>query len=248
MPTVQLGIITTTQVADTSANPNTVAYRDSSANLNAAIVTGTALVTTGSYTGKPVTQTASFTAGSATHYLCDCTSGNLTATLPLASASAGVVYTFIKIDSTSHTLTVSTVSGSSVVSSQYGKVTVISDGTTWWSDGISGNAITGSTITGTTITATSSLVTGGNFAGTVVAKTANFTADGATDYVCNCTSGNITATLPSASSNVGVTYYFMKTDSSSNTLTVSTVTGNGTTSTQYARLRAVSDGTTWWCA
>lgn len=71
--------------------------------------------------------------------------------------------------------------------------------------------------------------------------------------VCDATSGAITATLPSAASAAGREYVIKKKDSSANAVTLK---GNGSelidgantkaVTTQYATIRAQSDGTQWW--
>lgn len=71
--------------------------------------------------------------------------------------------------------------------------------------------------------------------------------------VCDATSGAITATLPSAASAAGREYVIKKKDSSANAVTLK---GNGSelidgantkaTTTQYATIRAQSDGAQWW--
>lgn len=71
--------------------------------------------------------------------------------------------------------------------------------------------------------------------------------------VCDATSGAITATLPSAASAAGREFIVKKKDSSANAVTLK---GNGAelidgantkaTTTQYAIIRAQSDGTQWW--
>lgn len=101
---------------------------------------------------------------------------------------------------------------------------------------------------GNVVNAATSLQTQGNYQGNVVAKSANFTAAAATDYICDATGGNITVTLPAASANTGVAYTFTKKDSSGNSITLTGALGTATTSTQYARLKALSDGTSWFSA
>ena len=71
--------------------------------------------------------------------------------------------------------------------------------------------------------------------------------------VCDATSGAITATLPTAASAAGREYVIKKKDASANAVTLK---GNGAelidgantkaTTTQYATIRAQSDGTQWW--
>ena len=133
MSTTAIGIVTSTINGDTSATPGTLVQRDGSGNIAAATITGTSLVTSGNEVGNVVTKSSSFTAGAATHYLCNATGGAITATLPLASANTGVHYLFVKSDSSGNAITLTSVSGTTSLSSQYAKATVFSDGSTWWS-------------------------------------------------------------------------------------------------------------------
>lgn len=75
----------------------------------------------------------------------------------------------------------------------------------------------------------------------VSSQTTSFTAGNAVVYLCNCTSGNITVTLPSASTVVDRIYIFKKTDSSTNTLTVN----SWAMANQNESLVIVSDGSNW---
>ena len=86
-----------------------------------------------------------------------------------------------------------------------------------------------------------------------VTKTANYTAL-TTDSIilCNATSGNITITLYTAVGNAGRKLTIIKTDSSTNTVTIdgnSTETINGALTqvlfTQHSTLTLVSNGTNW---
>lgn len=74
-----------------------------------------------------------------------------------------------------------------------------------------------------------------------------FTNDSTRVGLFDCTSGNLTCTLPSASAAVGTMFYIQKTDSSLNTLQiVGTVDGaTHTISEQYGSRMLYSDGTTW---
>lgn len=70
-------------------------------------------------------------------------------------------------------------------------------------------------------------------------------------YFMNCTSGNLTFTLPSASANVGLKMTVKRVDSSANTLTVASVSGliEGLATQSLGVSVAVqycSDGTNWW--
>lgn len=85
-------------------------------------------------------------------------------------------------------------------------------------------------------------------------KTSNYTI-GATDTVifANATSGNVTITLPTASSTSGYRFYVKRIDSSSNTCAVArsgsdTIDGQTSVSLdlQYTSLTIVSDGSAWY--
>lgn len=127
--------------ADTSAASSTLAMRDSSGGLAAAALQGSSVSTSGTFAGAPSSQTGNFTAGAATDYICNATSGAITATLPPAASAMGRIYTFVKTDNVNNV----TVKGNgselvngantSVISTQYGKLTAISDGTQWWIKG-----------------------------------------------------------------------------------------------------------------
>jgi hypothetical protein len=133
MSSGSIPLVNSTINYDTTARANTVATRDSQGGLTVATLTASELVTTGGMTGNVVTETASFTAGSATDYLCDATSAAITVTLPLASANVGVVYWFTKKDSSANAITLTGVLGTGTLTSQYQHVRVFSDGTNWYS-------------------------------------------------------------------------------------------------------------------
>lgn len=85
-------------------------------------------------------------------------------------------------------------------------------------------------------------------------KTSNYTITG-TDVIifADASSGNVTITLPTASSFTGYNFYVKRIDSSSNTCTVArsgSDTIDGATSftldTQYFAIRAVSNGSNWY--
>ena len=130
---MQIQIATTNQsrTADTSPVENSVVLRDANGGIEGNIVTATVL-DTDSIKGTTSTQTSSFTAAAATHYLCDATSAAITVTLPSASAG-NVVYKFVKKDSSGNAVTLSGVSGTTSLSTQYQAVTVFNDGSTWFS-------------------------------------------------------------------------------------------------------------------
>jgi hypothetical protein len=100
--------------------------------------------------------------------------------------------------------------------------------------------ITGATVQG------SKLQTIGQFQGQPSAQTVSFTAGAATDYFIDCTAGAVVVTLPLASAASGVVYNFTKTDASGNGFTLTGALGTSTTSTQYAAIRTVSNGTNWF--
>lgn len=118
--------------ADTNPNPSTAVLRDAQGNVQGANVQGSSLQTTGTFNGTPSTQTSSFTAGLATDYLVDCTSSAVTVTFPAASSCAGRVYNIVKKDSTTNAVTLSGVSGTTSLPSQWSKARVFSDGTNWY--------------------------------------------------------------------------------------------------------------------
>lgn len=82
-------------------------------------------------------------------------------------------------------------------------------------------------------------------------KTANFTATTATMTPVDCTSGTVTATLPSATGNAGAQVVVQRIDASVNSVIVSgTIRGSASTVTlalQFETLALVSNGTgSWW--
>lgn len=88
---------------------------------------------------------------------------------------------------------------------------------------------------------------------TTSSQTSSFTASASisvkTFYLCDATSGAITVTMPSASSaGAGACLGFKKTDSSANTVSISTSLDGSSPfvlSQQYQAVNIVSDGTTW---
>jgi hypothetical protein len=132
MATIDIAVVNTTTKGDTSATPSTLVYRDSQGGIAAATVQGSKLQTTGSFQGQPSAQTASFTAGAATDYFIDCTAGAVVVTLPLASASSGVVYTFTKTDASGNGFTLTGALGTSTTSTQYASIRTVSNGTNWF--------------------------------------------------------------------------------------------------------------------
>lgn len=90
------------------------------------------------------------------------------------------------------------------------------------------------------------LQTIGNIQKMVSIQTASFTADlTASDYFVSCGAA-VVVTLPLASANSGVEYFFTKTDASANSITLTGALGTNTTSTQNTTLRCVSNGTSWY--
>lgn len=88
------------------------------------------------------------------------------------------------------------------------------------------------------------------------AKSATFTADGATSsgsvkYVCDTTSGSITVNLPAAASSSGLTFSFVKTIAANSLIidgnSSETVGGAATktASAQYAAITIWCDGSAW---
>lgn len=66
------------------------------------------------------------------------------------------------------------------------------------------------------------------------------------DLYIDATAGNVTITLPSASTFAGYTIYVTKTDASVNIVTVNTVLGSNTLITQYQERQFNSNGTNWY--
>lgn len=82
----------------------------------------------------------------------------------------------------------------------------------------------------------------GSFApGNISNQTGNFTAGLALIYRCDCTLGNITVTLPAASGATRRWYIFIKTDTSSNVVTI----GSRELSSENQVLFLFSDGSNW---
>ena len=134
MATKSIAVVTNTVTADDTASPSTVVLRDPSGNIAVKNASVANLAIAGTHAGTVIAQAASFTAGAATDYICDCTAAAITVTLPLASASTGVSYNFVKVDSvTGHALNFSGVSGVTSITAQWSKVRIFSDGTNWYS-------------------------------------------------------------------------------------------------------------------
>ena len=130
MATVNIPILSGSNKGDTNATANTLVLRDNAGGVFGAVVSGSQLQTSGTYQGNISLQTASFTAGSATHYFIDATSAAITVTLPLASANAGIEYHFWKVDAV-HSITLSGTVGVTTMSTQHQWIMCVSDGTNW---------------------------------------------------------------------------------------------------------------------
>ena len=105
--------------------------RDSVGNLTGNNVTGSTIQTTGNQISTVSSQSASFTVdNSAVTWLVDATAAAVTVTLPSASAMTGWELWIVKKDSSANHVNLSGVSGTTAITSQYGKVKVVSDGTT----------------------------------------------------------------------------------------------------------------------
>jgi hypothetical protein len=101
--------------------------------------TTTDLVASSTLTFQHVAVYSTFTAGSALTFLCDATSGAMSANLPAASGQNGRVYIFKKVDSSANAVTVTAAgsdkidgAGTKVLTAQYSTVGLHCDGTAWW--------------------------------------------------------------------------------------------------------------------
>jgi hypothetical protein len=91
---------------DTSGNaPSTLVLRDNNSAINGNVITGTALVTTGSFTGAVVSTTTALVLGTALTYLGNTTGGSFTVTVPPASTCQGRMY-HVKNSGTTNTLSI----------------------------------------------------------------------------------------------------------------------------------------------
>lgn len=124
--------------SDSANTPNAIVQRDSSGNvvvsqLQASEVKGT------TYTATVVNKTTSFTAdATASIFTCNATGGAIVATLPAVATVTGRAYTFKKTDAAANNVTVTgsgaeTIDGANtkVLSAQFSRVSIVSDGTTW---------------------------------------------------------------------------------------------------------------------
>jgi hypothetical protein len=175
----------------------------------------------------------------------DATAGSLTITLPNANIHAGRIFFVKKTDSSVNTVTVSTGGGtidgsaSVIISSQYGDIFVISDGTNYHTVAVSAGG-------------------GGGTGGSVLAqttKTANYNVTDA-DYAVlgNAPAATpITITLPTAVGRLGRIFTVKKLNSPvADTVTVASAGGtiDGVATRvlriQYTSLTMQSDGADWW--
>lgn len=108
-------------------------------------------------------------------------------------------------------------------------------------------------ITNSTCTAASQVSTGAVYKSTLAQSAAFSASTSATVYLCSASSAAYAATLPPASASTGLELVFVKTDSSSNHVTVTgagsdNINGSNTyaLTTQYQAVHVVSDGTQWW--
>jgi hypothetical protein len=177
--------------------------------------------------------------------LADASAGSLTITLPDAAIHSGRLFFVKKTDSSTNTVTVSTGGGtidgsaSVVISSQYGDVFVISDGTNYSLVAVAAGG-------------------GGGTGGSVLAqvtKTANYNVTDA-DYTIlgNAPAATpITITLPTAVGRLGRIFGVKKINSPvADTVTIASAGGNidgvatQVLSIQYTALTMQSDGANWW--
>ncbi|MFZ2545220.1 MAG: hypothetical protein WAW80_04540 [Candidatus Saccharimonadales bacterium] len=109
----------------------------------------------------------------------------------------------------------------------------------------------GVTVTGGTLTAGLGLSMSGLFRFNYSTRTTNTSipSNGAAMNMCDATTGALTMTLPTASVSNGTTYYFMKSDSSANTVTIAgTINGatNYVLTAQYKYVIVVGNGSGLW--
>lgn len=223
----------------TSANSaNAVMERDNNGDTYAArFRAATSLVSGGGLQVGQVAKTTNFTGTEANEEVWfDCTSGNLTFTLPPAATSIGWVLDVVKTDSTVNTLTLDgnaaeLVNGdlTQVLHFQWEHARLVCDGTKWHMR---------------------RTVQEG-----VVAKSANFTVGGAGNfYNITVGAGVITVTLPAAAGFAYKKFWLKRVDAGAGSVTVTGGTVDGTANptllfngagTQYDVLEFRSDGTNW---
>lgn len=139
MASVTVPLVSSFQTFDTNATANTGVLRDNQGNVTVAQCLAAELKSSGLLTLTRVAKSGVFTADtSGVLFSCDATSAAFAATLPPAASVTGRVYFFKKIDSTANAVTVTangaeTIDGSntSALSSQWAKVGIISNGTSW---------------------------------------------------------------------------------------------------------------------
>jgi len=139
MASVSVPIVEKAAVLDEAATPGTAVRRDSQGNIVVVQASASELKSTGTVTLKRTAKTSVFTAGTdGYYYACDATSAAFAANLPPAATVPNRIYVFKKIDSSGNAVTVTangaeTIEGSGTValSSQWAKVTVISNGSNW---------------------------------------------------------------------------------------------------------------------
>lgn len=200
----------------------------------------TALVSAGGLQVGQIAKTANFTGTEGNEEVWfDCTSGNLTFTLPAAATSAGWVYDVVKTDTSVNTLTIDgnaaeLVNGdlTQVLHFQWEHARLVCDGTKWHMRRFVPQNVS--------------------------AKSASFTVGGAGPvYAITVGAGVIVATLPPAAEMKGVPVTFKRVDGGAGSVTLttnSTETVDGTNDptllfngagTQYDVLTILSDGTNW---
>jgi len=131
MATINVPVINSTTPGSTIPAANSLVLSDGSGNIAVTAVNCSALISSGTIQGNVVSLTASATAGAATDYLCNATSAAIVLTMALASLYPGAVLNVIKTDSGANTVTISGASGVSSIMSQWGRIRIVSNGTTW---------------------------------------------------------------------------------------------------------------------
>ncbi len=122
--------------ADDSANKNTVAMRDGSGDLYAAVHRSSGGIVNGGRTELGIaSKTADYTlAATETTCFVDATSGAVTITMPVATAAGSRLYIINKTDSGTNAVTVKDSDGTTTLatlSSQHDSALLQSDGSNW---------------------------------------------------------------------------------------------------------------------
>jgi hypothetical protein len=130
MATNNIPILTGSIKSDTNATANTFVERDNAGGIYGTNVSGSALITTGTFQGSVALVTTTYTAGTATFIFADATSAAFTITMPTASAFTGTMFKIWKVDS-AHTITLSGTTGVTSLTTAHAWTTIISDGTNW---------------------------------------------------------------------------------------------------------------------